>query len=139
MARGNHPFGALLVRDGAILAESENEVVTTREVTRHAETNLVAKVSAELDRETLAASTLVTSTEPCVMCCGAIHWAGIGSIVFGVRAREMVASFDGTYQGISSREVFDRINPRVEIEGPVMEDEGLQIHRDFWPDFLRST
>lgn len=138
VARGNHPFGALLVRDGAILAEAENEVVTTRDVTRHAETNLVAKVSAELDRETLAASSLVTSTEPCIMCCGAIHWAGIGSIIFGVRGREMVASFDGTYQGIPSRDVFDRINPRVEIEGPVMEDEGLQIHRDFWPDFLRS-
>ncbi len=138
VAHGNHPFGALLVRDDAVLAESENEVVTTRDVTRHAETSLAAKVSAELNPETLAASTLVTSTEPCIMCCGAIHWAGIGHIVFGVRGKEMVASFDGTYQGIPSRDVFARINPRVEIEGPVMEDEGLQIHRDFWPDFLRS-
>ena len=138
-AHGNHPFGALLVRDGATLAESENEVVTTRDLTRHAEMNLVAKASAELDAETLAATTLVTSTEPCIMCCGAIHWAGIGGIVFGVSGKEMVASFDGTYQGIPSRDVFARINPGIEIEGPVMEDEGLRIHRDFWPDFLRSN
>ena len=52
---------------------------------------------------------------------------------------KMVASFDGTYQGIPSRDVFAHINPGVEIEGPVMEDEGLLIHRDFWPDFLRSS
>jgi len=71
------------------------------------------------------------------MCCGAIHWAGIGRIVFGVRGKEMVKSFDGAYQGIPSRDVFARLNPRVEIEGRVMEDEGLRIHRDFWPDFLR--
>lgn len=135
---GNHPFGALLVRDGTIIAEAENEVVTTKDVTRHAETRLVAEASPALDPETLAASTLVTSTEPCIMCCGAIHWAGIGGIVFGVRAAEMVSSFGGTYQGIPSRVVFATVNPRLSIEGPVMEDEGLRIHRDFWPEFLRA-
>ena len=138
VAHGNHPFGALLVRDGAILAECENEVVTSGDVTRHAETGLVAKVSQELDADELATSTLVTSTEPCIMCCGAIHWAGIGAVVFGVRSREMVKTFDGTYQGIPCRDVFARINPSVAIEGPVMEDEGLRLHRGFWPDFLRS-
>ena len=70
------------------------------------------------------------------MCCGAIHWAGIGAIVFGVRAREMVATFDGAYTGIPCREVFARLDPDVAIDGPVMEAEGLQIHRDFWPEFL---
>jgi tRNA(Arg) A34 adenosine deaminase TadA len=137
VARGNHPFGALLVTGGTVLAEYENEVVTTGDVTRHAETGLVSKASAELDAETLAASTLVTSTEPCIMCCGAIHWAGIGAIVFGVRSREMVATFDGSYRGIPCRDVFARLNPDVAIDGPVMEEEGLRIHRDFWPDFLR--
>lgn len=135
--RGNHPFGALLVKDGVVLAECENEVVTSRDVTRHAETGLVSKASAELDAATLAASTLVTSTEPCVMCCGAIHWAGIGAIVFGVRAEEMMSTFNGTYRGIPCREVFSRLNPDVVIHGPVMESEGLEIHRGFWPDFLR--
>ena len=119
-----------------MLAESENEVVTTRDVTRHAETNLVAKASTRFDSEQMAAATLVTSTEPCIMCCGAIHWAGIGRIVFGVRGKEMVASFKGDYRGIPSREVFERLNPNVDIVGPVLEDEGLQTHRSFWPDFL---
>lgn len=136
VAKGNHPFGALLVRDGVILAESENEVVISRDVTRHAETALVAAASAELDTDQLVASTLFTSTEPCIMCCGAIHWAGIRGIVYGVRGKEMVATFEGDYRGIPSREVFERLNPNVEIVGPVLEAEGLDIHRDFWPGFL---
>ncbi len=136
VARGNHPFGALLFKDGEILVEAENEVVTTRDVTRHAETALVAKATTELDRKTLAASTLVTSTEPCIMCCGAIHWAGIGRIVFGVRAEQMVQTFEGDYRGIPCREVFARINPEVDIHGPVLENEGLRAHAEFWPSFL---
>ena len=136
VTHGNHPFGALLVKDGEILVEAENEVVTTRDVTRHAETALVAKATTKLDEKTLAASTLVTSTEPCIMCCGAIHWAGIRRIVFGVRAEQMVRTFEGEYRGIPCRDVFARINPEVEIHGPVLENEGLRTHAEFWPDFL---
>ena len=136
VTHGNHPFGALLVKDGEILVEAENEVVTTRDVTRHAGTGLVAKATTKLDENTLAASTLVTSTEPCIMCCGAIHWAGIRRIVFGVRAEQMVQTFEGDYRGIPCRDVFARINPEVEIHGPVLENEGLRTHAEFWPDFL---
>lgn len=138
VAHGNHPFGALLVHDGANVVECENEVVTTKDVTRHAETGLVAKASTAMAPEELARSTLVTSTEPCIMCCGAIHWAGIGHVVYGVRSEAMVATFNGTYQGIPARDVFARINPNVVIEGPVNEDEGLRTHADFWPEFLRA-
>jgi len=136
VAHGNHPFGAMLVNDGAVLAEHENEVVTTGDVTRHAETALVARVSAEMDPEVLRVSTLVTSTEPCIMCCGAIHWAGIGAIVFGVRGAEMAATVAGNYRGIPCRDVFARLDPEVSIVGPVREEEGLRIHREFWPGFL---
>lgn len=136
VAHGNHPFGALLVHDGTVVAESENEVVTTGDVTRHAETCLVARVSPQFDSERLTECTLVTSTEPCIMCCGAIHWAAIGRIVFGVRGQKMVETFDAEYNGIVSRDVFKKLNPNVEIVGPVLEEEGLVTHRDFWPEFL---
>jgi tRNA(Arg) A34 adenosine deaminase TadA len=126
----------LLVLDEEVLTESENEVVTTRDVTRHAETSLVATASARFETEQLAASTLYTSTEPCIMCCGAIHWAGIRRIVFGVRGKSMVASFEGDYRGIPCRDVFAKLNPSVDIVGPLLEAEGLELHRNFWPEFL---
>jgi tRNA(Arg) A34 adenosine deaminase TadA len=136
VAHGNHPFGALLVFDEEVLMESENEVVTSRDVTRHAETRLVATASARFETAQLAPSTLYTSTEPCIMCCGAIHWAGIRRIVFGVRGKAMVASFAGDYRGIACRDVFATLNPSVEIVGPLLEAEGLELHRNFWPEFL---
>ena len=69
---GNHPFGALLVdAQGNVIAEAENTVVTDRDCTGHAETNLMRLASRQFEPETLSACTLYTSTEPCPMCCGA--------------------------------------------------------------------
>jgi tRNA(Arg) A34 adenosine deaminase TadA len=70
---GNHPFGALLVdADGNVAVESENTVVTGRDCTGHAETNVMREASHRLDPGFLQGCTLYTSTEPCAMCAGAI-------------------------------------------------------------------
>jgi tRNA(Arg) A34 adenosine deaminase TadA len=93
---GNHPFGALLVSAGGeLLAEAENAVVTDRDCTAHAELNLVRLVSRRFDREALAGSTLFSSTEPCAMCAGAIHWSGIGRVVYAL-SEERLYRLTGT-------------------------------------------
>jgi tRNA(Arg) A34 adenosine deaminase TadA len=69
---GNHPFGALLVdRRGNVVLEAENTVRTDRDVTAHAETNLMRMASARFEPDFLERCTLYTSTEPCAMCAGA--------------------------------------------------------------------
>ena len=76
--KGNHPFGALLADDrGRLMITAENTVMTRHDPTRHAELNLVQLACESFPPEALSKATLYTSTEPCVMCCGAIHWAGI--------------------------------------------------------------
>ena len=135
VANGNHPFGALLSHQGRVIAEYANEVVSSKDVTRHAETGLVARATASLSRDVLERATLYTSTEPCLMCCGAIHWAGIPRIVFGVRAIKMMEAIGEPYRGLPAREIFERINPAVSIRGPFLEDEGFAIHQQFWPAF----
>src|SRR4051812_39068634 len=76
---GNHPFGAVLVDTGnQVVLEAENTVVTEQDCTGHAETNLVRLASRRFTPEQLATCTLYTSTEPCAMCAGAIHWSQIG-------------------------------------------------------------
>jgi tRNA(Arg) A34 adenosine deaminase TadA len=76
---GNAPFGAVLVGEGGeILAEGKNTVSTERDVTGHAEANLVRAAFRSLDAKTLVSSTLYASAEPCAMCSGAIFWAGVG-------------------------------------------------------------
>jgi len=74
---GNHPFGALLTLGGEVVLTAENTVNTDKDITRHAELNLVSKASQELDTADLIQSVLYTSTEPCAMCAGAIFWSGI--------------------------------------------------------------
>ena len=72
---GNHPFGALLVdENNQVLLQAENSVVTGKDCTGHAETNLMRLATQHYSPEKLSTCTLYTSTEPCTMCAGAIHW-----------------------------------------------------------------
>lgn len=128
---GSEPFGSLLVRDGEVVLTAENSVGPERNPTRHAETNLVHEAIRRFGIEGLKTCTLYTSTEPCVMCCGTIYWAGIPRVVFGVPVSAL-AKLTGFDYHIDSRDVFARMGPRVEVEGPVLEDEGMSIHRSYW-------
>ena len=135
VASGNAPFGALLVRDGRVLAEYHNSVRTTTNVTQHAETGLIATFSPKIYRETFAASTLYTSSEPCTMCCGSIRFAGIGRVVYGVTESqfERLISAEVSSNHLGSKEVFARTAPTVQVLGPLMEAEGLVEHEKYWP------
>ena len=136
---GNHPFGALLVDEtGAVLLEAENTVNTARDCTGHAETNLVRLASQRFDRAVLERSTLYTSTEPCAMCSGAIHWSGIGRVVYALGEEGLYAmTSDGTNpdnetMALPCREVFARCVRPVEVIGPLIEDEACVVHEGFW-------
>ncbi len=127
-AHGNRPFGALLVHDGKIIAEHENTVSTSGNVTQHAETGLVALATPKFSLDTLSQSILYTSTEPCIMCCGAIYWAGIPKMVYGTTASQMSKLLDRNSVAFPAREIFQRIHPRIVVVGPVREEEGLKVH-----------
>jgi tRNA(Arg) A34 adenosine deaminase TadA len=141
---GNHPFGALLVGpDGDVLAEAENSAVTDHDCTAHAELIVVRLASGRYDLEALAGSTLYSSTEPCVMCAGAIHWSGIGRVVYALsqeRLRRLTGHDPaGGLPGLSCREVFARFTGPIEIVGPVLEAEAEQVHHGFWLPDVRSA
>jgi tRNA(Arg) A34 adenosine deaminase TadA len=136
-AAGNHPFGAVLVAaNGELLLEGENTVLTERDCTGHAELNLVRQASRRFDRTVLATCTLVSSTEPCAMCAGAIFWSGIPRVVFGLegrRLREFAAPGSAaSFLGINSREVFRGASHSVTVVGPLLEEEASAVHRGFW-------
>ena len=90
-AKGNHPFGAILVGpDGEVLLEAESTVVTERDATGHAERNLMTLASRRFPRELLAGC-MYTSTEPCAMCAGAAYWTGVRRVVYGLAERDLLA------------------------------------------------
>lgn len=135
ITHGGGPFGALLVKDGKVLAEFSNCVHSTRDVTKHAETGLISAFSPKIDRETFAKSTLYTSTEPCAMCCGAICFAGIGRVVYGTSDALLgkVMGLPPMPYPLASHEILRRISPQLKVQGPLMEAEGLEIHEGYWP------
>jgi tRNA(Arg) A34 adenosine deaminase TadA len=132
---GNHPFGALLVNaDQQVLLEAENTVVTENDCTGHAETNLMRLASRQLPPHVLATCTLYSSAEPCVMCAGAIHWGAIGRLVYGVAATSFytLVGPTPTRVDLACREVFARSDQPIDVIGPLLEEEALAVHADFW-------
>jgi tRNA(Arg) A34 adenosine deaminase TadA len=134
---GNHPFGSLLAdRAGRVLLEAENTVVTERDVSGHAELNLVRSAGPRLAADALRGATLYTSTEPCAMCAGAIYWAGIGSVVYALGADQLTElvqdiSDEPTLQ-LSCREVFARGGREIEVSGPHLTEQATAVHEGFW-------
>ena len=138
-ARGNHPFGAILVdENNQLLLAAENTVNTDHDCTGHAETNLVRMASRRYERDVLERCTLYTSTEPCAMCAGAIHWSGIGRVVFALSEEGLYAMTnagahpDNETMSLPCREVFARCVRPVEVIGPMIEEEARQVHIGFW-------
>ena len=76
------PFGACLVRDGEVLAVARNTVLRN-DATAHAEVNAIRKACRKLGTHDLSGAVIYSTTEPCPMCFSAVHWARIGTIVFG--------------------------------------------------------
>lgn len=132
VGNGDHPFGALLVRDCAVVQTAVNTVHSDNDETRHAEINLVSEAGRQFGPETLAHCTLYTSTEPCAMCTGAIYAAGIPTIVFGCSAQALY-DLTGSDLSIPSRDILALGQRETAVIGPILEEEGLQIHRSYWP------
>jgi tRNA(Arg) A34 adenosine deaminase TadA len=134
---GNHPFGALLVDPkGRVVLEAENTVRTDKDVTAHAETNLMRMASARYEPDFLERCTLYTSTEPCAMCAGASYWANIRRVVFGL-SQEQINSIskhnpENMQLAITSREIFERGDHPVEVSGPHLPKESSAVHDGFW-------
>lgn len=76
------PFGAAIVKNGAIIARAHNSVVESKDPTAHAEINAIRKASKELNTHDLTGCILYTSTEPCPMCLSAIIWSNIKEVYY---------------------------------------------------------
>lgn len=77
------PFGAVIVRDDAIVGEGANSVTRTNDATAHAEVVAIREACRRLNTFSLAGAEIYTSCEPCPMCLSAIYWAHIDRIWYG--------------------------------------------------------
>jgi guanine deaminase len=83
------PFGAVIVRRGAILVKAHNEVLKTNDPTRHAEMCAITRAARKLGTPHFRGAEIYSTTEPCVMCFAAINWAQMPRIIFGTTIRDV--------------------------------------------------
>ncbi|HKV24100.1 MAG TPA: nucleoside deaminase [Candidatus Acidoferrum sp.] len=92
------PFGAVIVKNGAIIAEGINRVTSTNDPTAHAEILAIRLACEKLGKFELKGCEIYTSCEPCPMCLGAIYWARLARIYFGNSASDAAkAGFDDSF------------------------------------------
>jgi tRNA(adenine34) deaminase len=123
------PVGAVLVRDGAILAEAANEVETRQDATAHAEMLAIGEAQALLKSWRLTGTTLYVTKEPCPMCAGALAHVRVDRIVFGV-SDPKAGACGGAFN------LFDLpgLNHRCEITPGVLREETLGVLQDFFKE-----
>jgi tRNA(Arg) A34 adenosine deaminase TadA len=137
MTNGNHPFGAILVdQNRNVLIEAENGYMPAHDGTAHAERLLATQACTTLSPDILKNATLYSSAEPCAMCAGAIYWAGIGRLVYGLsehRLRAVTGNHpENPTLDLPCREVFRSGQRATEVLGPLLEDEAEAVHAGAW-------
>ena len=83
IAAGQSPFGAIIVRDGVVVASTHNTVWRDTDPTAHAEVNCIRAAASALKVIDLSGCEMYSTCEPCPMCLSAIHWSKIDRVVFG--------------------------------------------------------
>jgi tRNA(Arg) A34 adenosine deaminase TadA len=124
---GGGPFGAVIVKDGEIIAGASNSVTLDNDPTAHAEMNAIRKACKKLGTFDLTGCTIYTSCEPCPMCLGANYWAHISKIYYGNNrkdAHDIDFADDFIYEEINR----PMVNRRVPII-PLLRDEAQQTFR----------
>jgi guanine deaminase len=101
VAAGGGPFGAVIVRDGDLLAEGQNRVTATLDPTAHAEVVAIRAACQAVGDFSLAGATLYTSCEPCPLCLSAALWARVDRVVFAADRH------DAARGGFDDREFYE--------------------------------
>jgi guanine deaminase len=130
------PFGAVIVKDGNIIASSANKVVSQNDPTAHAEISAIRIACNELNTHVLSGCEIYTSCEPCPMCLGAIYWARIDKIYYAN------TKTDAAKIGFDDYSIYQELGlPMSERKLPIiqlMRDEALNAFR-LWSENEEKT
>jgi tRNA(Arg) A34 adenosine deaminase TadA len=123
------PFGAVIVRDGTIIGEGWNQVISTNDPTAHGEIVAIRAACAGLGTFSLDGCEIHTTGEPCPMCLGAIQWSRIGAIYHGFRVEdaERIGFDDGEFHRQMKLPPDQRMIPAREI----CRSDALELIREY--------
>jgi tRNA(adenine34) deaminase len=125
--RGEVPVGAVLVKDGDLIAEGFNEPISAADPTAHAEIIALRRAAAELQNYRLPGTTLYVTIEPCLMCVGAMVHARIARLVYGA-AEPKAGAIESAIRALDH----PTLNHRFEVVGGVLADESREVMQSFF-------
>jgi len=124
---GEVPVGAVLVKDGLLIAKAHNQPISTNDPTAHAEIQLIRAAGEELKNYRLTGTSLYVTLEPCAMCLGAIMHARVERIVFG--AYDPKTGACGSSENLMDAKCF---NHKINLVSGVLENESRQLLKNFF-------
>ncbi|QWE15963.1 tRNA adenosine(34) deaminase TadA [Polynucleobacter sp. AP-Nino-20-G2] len=126
---GEVPVGAILVRDGQVIAKGFNKPISNSDPSAHAEMMALRAAALEEKNYRLPGTTLYVTLEPCTMCAGAMLHARVDRVVFGAQDPKTGAA--GSVLNVFSEK---QINHQTQVEGGVLGEECGQVLRDFFKE-----
>ncbi len=130
---GEVPVGALVVRDGEVIATGFNQPIANHDPTAHAEIMALRAAAAILGNYRLPGCELFVTLEPCVMCAGAMMHARLARVVYGASDPKT-----GACGSIVNPFAESRLNHHTEVTGGVLADECSQLLKDFFAERRRA-
>jgi tRNA(adenine34) deaminase len=124
---GEVPVGAILVKDGLLIAKAHNQPLSTNDPTAHAEIQLLRAAGKKLKNYRLTGTSLYVTLEPCAMCLGAIMHARIDRLVFS--AYDPKTGVCGSSENLMDAKCF---NHKINLASGVMENESKQLLKNFF-------
>ena len=124
---GEVPVGAILVKDGLLVAKAHNQPILTNDPTAHAEIQLLRIAGSKLKNYRLTGTSLFVTLEPCAMCLGAMMNARIERIIFG--AHDPKTGVCGSSENLIDARCF---NHRINLVSGVLENESKQLLKNFF-------
>ena len=125
--KGEVPVGAILVKDGFLIAKAHNQPISTNDATAHAEIQLIRAAGKIQGNYRLTGTTLYVTLEPCAMCLGAMMHARIKRIVYG--AHDLKTGVCGSKENLIDANCF---NHKIDLVSGVLENECKQLLKKFF-------
>lgn len=128
--RMEFPYGACITLGNELIVSSHNNSFTSRDPTMHAEMIVIREACKILRTPYLHHATIYATTEPCVMCMGALSWVQIPRIVYGTSIIDSIeCGFPELY--IPSKEIIQRSPYQITVKGGVLEEECKQLFKSW--------
>lgn len=128
--KGQTPFGAVIVKDGKVIACEHNLVWENTDITAHGEIQAIRTACKKVNSVNLSGCTIYSTCEPCPMCFTAIHWARIDTIICGARIED-AKHFGFNELIVSNNKLNEAGGSNIEIISDFMREENIELFK-YW-------